>query len=291
MATSTGTANMTRESQLGKRIQLTERISHVYRDDGTNFWLDIKGVGQRWATFGPYNSDRERRQVHAAIYVATTCARYAEPPEPKQFRPSQRAAIIIMIATAALAFLGLVHVASAAPRALHVTGNPVADVKADITDANGNAVDIDAKPGDAIIATIATQGANLIADLQAAHDLAAFTDKNGQQADYAAAQCYAALIPIVQLVVNGPPSAQAAQQQSSAAAQTAAAPTATTPQQATGVVTRIEKLRIIRIAINGTPLKNSCAALVQDVQTQVANVLTGAAGIARVLSGVGLVVP
>lgn len=128
-------------------------------------------------------------------------------------------------------------------------------------------------PEDQIIAKINELGAKLIDDLQQAEAYASATDAAGQMADAAAAPCYSALIPVVQLVVNGPKPKDGA----------------LPPPAEPGIVTKVEKLRIIRIALQSTNLRNACAPLVQDVQTQVGSVLGMGAGIARIVTGLGLV--
>lgn len=132
------------------------------------------------------------------------------------------------------------------------------------------------QPEDAIIAKINELGTKLIADLQMARDYASAKGPDGQLADAAAAPCYEALIPVVTLVVNGPTPASGV------------SPTAAMATEL-GVVTKVEKLRIIRIALQSTSLRNACAPLVQDVQTQINSVLGMGAGIARVVTGLGLV--
>lgn len=165
--------------------------------------------------------------------------------------------------------------------ALHITGKPIEDIKADIRDARGqgaaNAV-ASASAEDQIIAQANQLGQKFIDDLTQAYAYASYKGADGQLADAAAAPCYAALIPTASLIVNGPPS-------------TVTVSPTTAPPSEPGIVTKVEKLRIIRIALQSTSLKNACAPLVQDVQTQVTNVLTFGAGIARVLTGFGLAIP
>lgn len=137
---------------------------------------------------------------------------------------------------------------AAASGAPAVTGNPVTD----------------------LYNLIQKLGQKFLDDLTAAQAYASAKDSNGNVADPLACPCLAALIPLAQLIINGPPVAQG---------QTA--PSAS--QQ--GVVTELEKLRIINNAINSQSLKTACAPLVQD---EIQNIQNFAQGLLTLLQGATL---
>lgn len=120
---------------------------------------------------------------------------------------------------------------------------------------------------DKIAAEVDKLGETLIADLEAALSLASFKDAtSGAVADPAGAQAYAAVLPIVKLIVHGPSMAPGA-----------------APAGPPGPITFIAKARIVRIAIQSPAFQQAIAPMVQDIQQQLGSVLTGGLGFARVL--------
>jgi hypothetical protein len=39
-------------------------IEYLHRDDGSQFWLDIRVNREAWAQLGPFNTAAERQRVH-----------------------------------------------------------------------------------------------------------------------------------------------------------------------------------------------------------------------------------
>lgn len=114
---------------------------------------------------------------------------------------------------------------------------------------------------------ITEQGDKLIADLQAALALANYQlPGSTATADPIAATAIQALIPLVQLVIDGPPAAPPA------AGATAAAPAAAS---AAGIMTQAEKLRIISITVQSTAFKQAVSPFVVDTVQQVQGLING----------------
>lgn len=152
---------------------------------------------------------------------------------------------------------------SAKPAAsLTLTGDPIADLHTAI------------KQG----------GAKLILHLKQSYALASATNSDGAMVDPITAPCTKALVPIVDLVLNGP----------KAAAPGTSDPMALTPAEVTlaadpsaidGPLVQIEKLRILRIALQSSQLTISCGPFVQD---EVKNAKNLAGGITSLITGAGL---
>lgn len=126
-----------------------------------------------------------------------------------------------------------------------LTGNPIAD----------------------LLNAITAQGNALIADLQTALNLANYQLPGGTAvADPIAATAIAALIPLVQLVINGPPAATPA----------SGATGTTTPAPATpGIMTEAEKLRIVAITVQSTAFKQAVSPFIVDTVQQVQGLING----------------
>ena len=110
---------------------------------------------------------------------------------------------------------------------------------------------------------IEAQGNELIADLQAALNLANYQIPGGGTADPIAATAIAALIPLVQLVIDGPPSV------------TPAAGAAPAPAGTPGILTEAEKIRIITITVQSTAFKQAVSPFVVDTIQQVQGLING----------------
>lgn len=139
---------------------------------------------------------------------------------------------------------------SAATGNVALTGNPEAD----------------------LFNTIQNMGTALLTDLQAASSYANAPAQGGGIADPIAAPAMAAIIPLVQMIINGPPAAAGA---------TAPAGSATPP----GVITVVEKVRIIRMAIESQAFKSAVAPLILD---EVQNIQNLASGLVQLLSGASI---
>lgn len=125
-----------------------------------------------------------------------------------------------------------------------LTGNPLAD----------------------LLNAITTQGNALITDLQNALNLANYQLPGGTTvADPIAATAIQALIPLVQLVINGPPAATTAGTSTTAPA-TPAAP---------GIMTEAEKLRIISMTVQSTAFKQAVSPFLVDTVQQVQGLING----------------
>jgi len=152
------------------------------------------------------------------------------------------------------------------PGELTLTGDPVADLHAAI------------KKG----------GAKLILHLKKQYALAISPGGDGTTSvDPIAAPCAKALVPIVDLVVNGPkatavtapdPMALTADEQSLAA----------NTSEPDGALVAIEKLRILRISVQSQSLTIACGPLVQDEVKQAKNLM---GGITSLITGAGLLAP
>jgi hypothetical protein len=167
-----------------------------------------------------------------------------------------------------------------------VTGNLAADIATDAANitstnttvaANVAAVATGAKPMAALtgnpladlLNAITAQGNTLIVDLQNALNLANYQLPGGTTvADPIAATAIQALIPLVQLVINGPPAAPAA-------AGTTAGTTAAAPSATSGIMTEAEKLRIVAITVQSTAFKQAVSPFVVDTVAQVQGLING----------------
>lgn len=121
-------------------------------------------------------------------------------------------------------------------------------------------------------------GADLIADLQYALALASYKDPaiNGTPADPAGMSAYAALIPLVQLVINGPPAGEGA--------------VPMPPDGKPRVITDLEKFRIVQNRFSDPGFKNAMAPLIQDIQSKIGlggGVLLGGGNALSLVGGVG----
>lgn len=148
-------------------------------------------------------------------------------------------------------------------KSVKLTGDPVADLHSAI------------KRG----------GADLILHLKQAYALAQSpVDEKGNAVDPTSAPCYRALVPLVDLVVNGPkpatipdndPMAFTADEQI----------LSQDKSKLEGVLPKVEKLRILRLALQSQNLNIACGALVQD---EVKNAQNLVGKIGSLITGAGL---
>lgn len=105
-------------------------------------------------------------------------------------------------------------------------------------------------------------GQQLVIHLKQAYALSIATDAKGNMADETSSTCTKALVPLVELVAVGPkagtipdgdPMALTADEQAKVTADAKDAP-----------IVIIEKIRILRLALQSPALNNACGALVQD---------------------------
>lgn len=124
---------------------------------------------------------------------------------------------------------------------------------------------------DQIVTHITDIGEQLIADLTYAEALASYVDPStGAAADPNGAQALAAIIPLVTLVVQGPPAA-------------ASGGTAPTVPKLPHVVTDLQKARIVLLRFQDPKFLAALAPLAQDIQQQLGSLLGVAGVVAKVL--------
>lgn len=130
-------------------------------------------------------------------------------------------------------------------------------------------------------------GQKLILHLKQSYALASAPGQNGATADNTSAMCTKALVPIVDLVVNGPKAGTIA----------APDPMALTPDEQAladnkaepdGPIVVVEKLRILRLALQSPALNDACGALVQD---EVKNAQSLVGKITSLVTGAGILAP
>lgn len=148
-----------------------------------------------------------------------------------------------------------------------------------------------AKTGDAVLtgdpiadlhSAIQRGGAKLILHLKQSYAIASSTNASGS-ADKTSANCTRALVPIVDLVVNGP----------KADTVPAGDPMAMTPEEVAmvstsepeGIIVKVEKLRILRLTLTSPALNDACGALVQDEVKNAQNLI---GKITSLITGAGL---
>jgi hypothetical protein len=131
-------------------------------------------------------------------------------------------------------------------------------------------------------------GAKLILHLKQSYALASAPGSAaGSLTDNTSATCTKALVPIFDLVINGPKAGTIA----------AGDPMALTPDEVTlaanpseidGPIVIIEKIRILRLAIQSPALNDACGALVQD---EVKNAQSLVGKVTSLVTGAGILAP
>lgn len=202
-----------------------------------------------------------------------------------------------ILLVACIVLTGAPAMAQTQTRKFFPTGDLVKDIKNTNSGDTGNSGSIFAgkKIGDTnctstgdptadLQCVIKAGGAKLILHLKQSYALAAAKDKNGTPADNTAATCNKALVPIVNLVVNGPqpgsipaddPMALTSDEQTMAS----------DPKEADGAIVVMEKTRILRLALQSPSLNDACGALVQD---EVKNAQNLVGKVTSLLTGAGL---
>lgn len=169
------------------------------------------------------------------------------------------------------------------------TGNLPADIKKSFTPDAPATQDGDvALTGDPIKdlhAAIQRGGAKLIVHLKMTYALAQAKGADGAPVDPTSAPCAKALVPIVDLVVNGPKAGtvDASDPMALTADEQVIASNTSEPE---GIPVKIEKARIIRLALQSPALNIACGALVQDEVKQAGNLI---GKITSLITGAGLV--
>lgn len=166
------------------------------------------------------------------------------------------------------------------------TGNLINDVNAARARgiASGNDVKLTGDPIADLHAAIQKQGAKLIMHLKQSYALAMAKGASGSAADNTSAMCTRALVPIVSLVVNGPP-AGTLPSDDPMVLTTEEAKMAADTGELEGVVVKVEKLRILRLALTSPALNDACGALVQD---EVKNAQSLVGKLTSLITGAGL---
>jgi hypothetical protein len=181
-----------------------------------------------------------------------------------------------------------------------VTGNLAADIKTDTdnlgltspasqggTSGAGNSLETGFNNLlQQIYDKIKTDGEVIIADMQKAQAIAATKLPDGSAADQPSADCLAAFLPVVQLIVEN---------QLVLSGVTPAAPAPGQPAPVTtpdGVVTAFVKMRVVVNALTSPSVQKGCAWLQQSLQqagTQgLAGVLGGVLGIGKLMPLLGI---
>lgn len=133
-------------------------------------------------------------------------------------------------------------------------------------------------------AVIQKGGQKLILHLKQTYALASAPGPDGAMVDPVSAPCAKALVPIVDLVVNGPKMGVIVAPDPMAFSADEATLNADA-SQIEGLPVKIEKLRILRISLSSPALTIACGPLVQDEVKQAKNL---AGGIASLMTGAGL---
>lgn len=196
---------------------------------------------------------------------------------------------VVRLAIIALALASLLSNTAAQaqqqPRLVKPTGNIAADIHSAL---HPEEPALTGDPVADLHSAIKKGGAKLIMHLKKQYALAISPGADGSgQIDPIAAPCAKALVPIVDLVVNGPKATAVAAPDPMAlsADEQAAAANTSEPD---GVLVQIEKLRILRIAVQGQALTLACGPLVQDEVKQAKNLM---GGITSLITGAGLLAP
>ena len=215
--------------------------------------------------------------------------------------PEVKASVIPAATKAALIVLALllaVPAAHAQAKFVKPTGNIINDIAA----AKGDQVatpSTGSKLGDSgckatgdpiadLHCVLKAGGAKLILHLKQSYALAAAPASNGGgTVDNTSAMCTKALVPLVQLVVNGPAPGTIVAPDPMALS-TDELTLAANPSELDGPIVLIEKLRILRLALQSPALNDACGALVQD---EVKNVQSLTGKITSLVTGAGILAP
>lgn len=170
----------------------------------------------------------------------------------------------------------------------HVTGNPIADIKADVADQKGTTVTTASDAGNVLNQLRAKFTVDVTADLNSALALAQQTPAGCTatapvgtaptattaapatcvQADTTAIPCYQALISLNGVINSYTP-----------------------PPDKPHVISDLEQLRIVARTVQSTNFKDACAPLVQDIQAQANQLVASVLGIISGAAKIGIAIP
>jgi hypothetical protein len=239
-----------------------------------------------------------KRMPSAAITGAAEPAKAAveKAGTPTLVPPITPLVLLAVLALAALTWPGDAS-AQGLPKIRPLTGNIVNDIaaaKSDpaVTPSGSKIGDSGCKAtGDPIAdlhCVIKAGGAKLILHLKQSYALASAPGaSSGSTTDNTSAMCTKALVPIVDLVVNGPKSGTipASDPMALTADEQALASNAS---ELDGPIVVIEKIRILRLAIQSPALNDACGALVQD---EVKNAQSLVGKVTSLITGAGILAP
>lgn len=191
----------------------------------------------------------------------------------------------LLLATALIALAPAV--ADAQARRPQITGNVVEDTQVNLGIKKPSEAVLTGDPIADLHSAIKKGGAKLILHLKHQYALAVSPGSDGSPIDPIAAPCAKALVPIVDLVVNGPKATTVAAPDMMALSTEEQALEANTSEP-DGMIVQIEKLRILRIAVQGQALTIACGPLVQDEVKQAKNLM---GGITSLITGAGVLAP
>ena len=163
-----------------------------------------------------------------------------------------------------------------------LTGNPVVDIHNAITPPGEAKLTGD--PISDLHAVIMKGGDKLIMHLKLTYALAIAPGNGNPQIDAISAPCAKALVPIVTLVVHGPPSGTVPDGDPMALSPAEVTMAADTSEPE-GLPVAIEKIRILRLSLTSPALTIACGPLVQDEVKQAQNLI---GGISSLMTGAGL---
>lgn len=212
-------------------------------------------------------------------------------PGPTDYRAIAKAAVVVLVIVGALFSSGqaFAQARNNQPvfRPTVPTGNLPADLKKSFTPdpvTKDGDVGLTGDPIKDLHAAIKQGGAKLIVHLKMTYALAQAKGADGAPVDPTSAPCAKALVPIVDLVVNGPKAGtvDASDPMALTADEEVMASNTSEPE---GIPVKIEKARIIRLALQSPALNIACGALVQDEVKQGANLIGKITGL---ITGAGV---
>lgn len=163
------------------------------------------------------------------------------------------------------------------------TGDPVADIKRSFSQPAEEKLTGD--PVRDLHSAITRGGSKLIVHLKMTYALAMAKGQDGAIVDPTSAPCARALVPIVDLVVNGPkPGTVPIDDPMSLTPDEQVI--ASDPAEVEGIPVKIEKIRILRLSLSSPALNIACGALVQDEVKQAGSLI---GKITSLITGAGLI--
>lgn len=209
-------------------------------------------------------------------------------PSPTDYAAMRKAAAILAFVIFGSVLIGGEAFAQVPPRPVFRPTVPTGDVKADVKKAFSpeptEEAPITGDPVKDLHAAIQRGGAKLIVHLKQTYALATAKGQDGAPVDPTSAPCAKALVPIVDLVVNGPKPGTVPADDPMAMTEAEVA-IASDPSALEGIPVKIEKARIIRLALQSPALNLACGALVQDEVKQAGNLI---GKITSLITGAGI---